>query len=110
MNAGYYKEIFDRYGGMMRAKQLDAEKVFYAKRQKLIQNGYIEKVRTGYYQWIDPEDFSEVGTVKHCSPMLFFVWTQRCCTTDTVTALLWSGTWPSAKIPESPVLESAILV
>ena len=72
MNAGYYKEIFDRYGGMMRAKQLDAEKVFYAKRQKLIQNGYIEKVRTGYYQWIDPEDFSEIGTVKRLFPDAIF--------------------------------------
>ena len=72
MNAGYYKEIFDRYGGMMRAKQLDAEKVFYAKRQKLIQNGYIEKVRTGYYQWIDPEDFSESGTVKRLFPDAIF--------------------------------------
>ena len=72
MNAGYYKEIFDRYDGMMRAKQLDAEKVFYAKRQKLIQNGYIEKVRTGYYQWIDPEDFSEAGTVKRLFPDAIF--------------------------------------
>ena len=72
MDAGYYKEIFDRYGGMMRAKQLDEEKVFYAKRQKLIQHGYIEKVRTGYYQWIDPEDFSEVGTVKRLFPDAIF--------------------------------------
>ena len=72
MNAGYYKEIFDRYDGMMRAKQLDEEKVFYAKRQKLIQNGYIEKVLTGYYQWIDPEDFSEVGTVKRLFPDAIF--------------------------------------
>lgn len=72
MDAGYYKEIFDRYDGMMRAKQLDEEKVFYAKRQKLIQNGYIEKVRTGYYQWIDPADFSEVGTVKRLFPDAIF--------------------------------------
>ena len=72
MDAGYYKEIFDRYDGMMRAKQLDEEKVFYAKRQKLIRNGYIEKVRTGYYQWIDPEDFSEVGTVKRLFPDAIF--------------------------------------
>ena len=72
MNAGYYKEMFDRYDGMMRAKQLDAEKVFYAKRQKLIQDGYIEKVRTGYYQWINPEDFSEVSTVKRLFPDAIF--------------------------------------
>lgn len=64
----YYKRIFDQYGGMMRAKQLEAEKVFYQKRQQLINDGYIEKVRTGYYQWIDPEDFSEVGTITRLFP------------------------------------------
>lgn len=72
MNEGYYKEIFDRYGGIMRAKQLDAEKVFYAKRQRLIKNGYVEKVRTGYYQWVDPEDFSEIDTVKRLFPDAIF--------------------------------------
>ena len=59
----HYKEIFDRYGGMMRTTQLAEEKVFYLQRQKLIEEGCIEKVRRGYYQWIDHEDFSETGTV-----------------------------------------------
>ena len=30
--------------------------------------GHIEKVRYGYYQWIDHEDFSEVGTVIRLFP------------------------------------------
>lgn len=63
-----YKKIFDRYGGMMRAKQLEEEHIFYVVRQQLIENGYIEKVRRGYYQWNDHDDFSEVGTVTRLFP------------------------------------------
>lgn len=64
----YYKGIFDRYGGMMRTTQLAEEKVFYPQREKLIADGYVEKVRRGYYQWINPDDFSEAGTVIHLFP------------------------------------------
>lgn len=46
----HYKEIFERYGGIMRTKQLGAEDILFRKIQKLIQEGYIEKVRYGYYQ------------------------------------------------------------
>ncbi len=63
-----YKNIFDRYGGMMRTKELEKEKLSYRKVQQLIADGHVEKVRYGYYQWIDPEDFSEVGTVIRLFP------------------------------------------
>ena len=59
----YYQNIFAQYGGMMRTQQLEKEKIFYKTRQMLIEQGCIEKVRTGYYQWVDHDDFSEVGTV-----------------------------------------------
>lgn len=59
----YYKRIFDRYDGMMRTNQLAEEKVFYQQRQTLIEDGYVEKIRRGYYQWVNPENFSEVATV-----------------------------------------------
>ncbi len=62
------KEIFERYGGIMRAGELDKEKIFYRKLQRLIQEGCVEKVRPGYYQWIDPEDFSEAGTITRLYP------------------------------------------
>lgn len=68
----YYKKIFDRYGGMMRTTQLAEEKVFYQQRQKLIEDGHIEKVRRGYYQWNNSEDFSEVGTVIRLFPDAIF--------------------------------------
>ena len=64
----FYKNIFDRYGGMMRTTQLAEEKIFYPQREKLIADGYVEKIRRGYYQWINPEDFSEVGTVIRLFP------------------------------------------
>lgn len=68
MSIEYYKSIFDQYGGMMRTKELQDEKIYYQKLQQLIQEGYIEKVRYGYYQWIDSDDFSEVGTIIRLFP------------------------------------------
>ena len=64
----YYKSIFDKYGGMMRTTQLAEEMIFYPQREKLIADGYVEKIRRGYYQWINPDDFSEVGTVIRLFP------------------------------------------
>lgn len=63
-----YKKIFDKYGGMMRTKQLQAENILYRPLQKLIQQGYVEKVRYGYYQWVNHDDFSEVCTVIRLFP------------------------------------------
>jgi len=68
MNVQQYKSIFKKYGGMMRTKDLNAEKIYYKSIQQLIEDGYIEKVRYGYYQWIDSEDFSETGTVIRLFP------------------------------------------
>ena len=64
----HYKRIFDQYGGMMRTKELQNENVFYRRLQQLIDEGHVEKVRYGYYQWIDEEDFSEAGTVIRLFP------------------------------------------
>lgn len=63
-----YRYIFDRYGGMMRTKQLQEEGILYRPLQKLIEQGYVEKVRYGYYQWVDHDDFSEVSTVIRLYP------------------------------------------
>ena len=63
-----YKKTFDQYGGIMRTKELQKENIFYRRLQQLIDEGYVEKVRYGYYQWIDEEDFSEAGTVIRLFP------------------------------------------
>lgn len=64
----YYKSLFERYGGMMRTSQLAEENVFYPQRQQLINDGYVEKIKRGYYQWVNPDDFSETGTVTRLFP------------------------------------------
>ena len=64
----YYKTLFERYGGMMRTSQLAEENVFYPQRQQLINDGYVEKIKRGYYQWVNPDDFSEAGTVLRLFP------------------------------------------
>ena len=52
----------------MRTKELGQEKIYYKNIQQLIEAGYVEKVRYGYYQWITPDDFSEIGTVSCLFP------------------------------------------
>lgn len=64
----HYKEIFERNGGMMRSMQLQNEGILYRPLQKLIEQGFVEKVRYGYYQWIDHDDFSEISTVTRLFP------------------------------------------
>ena len=60
--------IFHKYGGMMRTYQLSQEKIYYADIAFLLREGAIEKVRTGYYQWVDYENLSEVATVVRLFP------------------------------------------
>lgn len=67
-----YRKIFDQYDGMMRTKQLQAENILYRPLQKLIQQGYVDKVRYGYYQWLDHSDFSEVRIVNRLFPDAVF--------------------------------------
>lgn len=62
------KEIFDRYGGIMKTSELSQEKIYYADVVYLIQEGVIEKVRHGYYQWIDSDNQSEAVTVSRLFP------------------------------------------
>ena len=64
-----YKEIFNRYGGMMRSKELQQERILYRPLQKLIECGLVEKERYGYYQWVDQEDFSEITTLIRLFPV-----------------------------------------
>ena len=62
------KEIFEQHGGMMRTSELSREKIYYADINYLINAGLIEKVRAGYYQWIDPDNQSEAATVIRLFP------------------------------------------
>ena len=62
------EDIFERHNGMMRTHELYDAHVFYNDIQLLIERGIIEKVRYGYYQWIDSENLSEALTVTRLFP------------------------------------------
>lgn len=47
----------------MRIKDLQKEKNLYRTVQKLLEQDLVEKVRYGYYQWVNPNDCSEFGIV-----------------------------------------------
>lgn len=62
------KYVFDSHDGMMRTHELLEAHIYYKELNSLIENGFIEKVRYGYYQWIDRENFSEATTVTRLFP------------------------------------------
>ncbi len=67
-NLSDIKNTFDHYGGLMRTAQLSEEHIYYSNIVGLLRDGYIEKVRYGYYQWIDRENLSEAFTVSRLFP------------------------------------------
>lgn len=62
------KEIFAEYNGIMRTCELYQMRLFYNDIQSLIERGVIEKIRYGYYQFIDSENISEAATVMRLFP------------------------------------------
>jgi len=62
------KQIFDEHGGMLRTRELYAHKVFYNDVQQLVKDGLVEKIRYGYYQWIDEDNPSEARLINQLFP------------------------------------------
>jgi predicted transcriptional regulator of viral defense system len=63
-----YKAIFDRKGGILRTSDLTESKIYYCNIQKLIEEGYVEKIRYGYYLWVFEADFSEAKIINSLFP------------------------------------------
>jgi hypothetical protein len=62
------KKLFAAQQGMLRTADLYKARIFYNDIQALISAGIIEKVRYGYYQWIDRENLSEAATITRLFP------------------------------------------
>ena len=52
------KSVFDKYGGVMSTSELRKEGFYYKKTKKLQEEGMIEQVRRGYYQYVGENSFS----------------------------------------------------
>ena len=62
------EKLFQLHGGIMRTADLYKARIFYKDIQNLIMQGKIEKIKYGYYQWIDYENFSEISTIMRLFP------------------------------------------
>ena len=62
------KQIFDKHGGLLRTKDLYENKIFYKDIHQLIKDNLIEKIRYGYYQWIDENNPSEARLISQLFP------------------------------------------
>jgi predicted transcriptional regulator of viral defense system len=62
------KRVFNEHGGMLRTRELYANKLFYNDIQQLVKDGLIEKIRYGYYQWVDEDNPSEAHLINQLFP------------------------------------------
>lgn len=58
-----YESIFKQYGGIMRTFELKREGISHHILQELMEEGLVEKIKYGYYQWQDEKAFSEVSII-----------------------------------------------
>ena len=68
LSAKDVKEIFSKYSFVMTTAELNAEKIYYADIQQLIDKSIIEKVKRGYYHWIDALNGSETVIINRLFP------------------------------------------
>ncbi|WP_310601558.1 type IV toxin-antitoxin system AbiEi family antitoxin domain-containing protein [Anaerosporobacter sp.] len=63
-----YEKIFEKYNGIMRTCELTKEGIFYQRLQVLIEEGSVEKIKYGYYQWQDEKAFTEASVIASLFP------------------------------------------
>ena len=62
------KDLFEQHGFVMRTAELRAARIHYADIQRLINDGQIEKVKQGYYHWIEGAEAGEAAIIKRLYP------------------------------------------
>lgn len=62
------RKIFSDYDYIMTTAQLNAEKLYYRDIQQMLEEGLIEKIKRGYYHWIEDYGESEVVIIKTLFP------------------------------------------
>lgn len=63
-----FRKAFSNYNYVMTTAQLSASKIYYRDIQQMIEEGLIEKVKRGYYHWIEDYDRSEVIIINRLFP------------------------------------------
>jgi len=63
-----FRKLFSQHDYVMTTAELTASKLYYADIKRLIDKGLIERVRRGYYHWIENSGESEVAIIKRLFP------------------------------------------
>ena len=62
------QELFKRHYYVMTTKELLEAKLYYADIKKLLDEGFIERIRQGYYFWIKNRENGEIAIIKRLFP------------------------------------------
>lgn len=62
------RSIFGKHNNIMTTSELNDQKLYYAGIKQLLDEGHIERVKRGYYQWVTGVDFSEVDIINAIFP------------------------------------------
>lgn len=62
------KKIFDRHHYVMTTAELLEAKIYYADIKQLLDEGYIERIRRGYYHWIENCEAKEIDVINALFP------------------------------------------
>ena len=62
------KEIFKKYNYVMTTSELVNEKLYYADIKRLLNEKKIERIRQGYYFWIESSEIGEIAIINKLFP------------------------------------------
>lgn len=62
------KSAFEEHNNVLSTAELTSYKIYYADIQKLLNDGLIEKVRRGFYHWVDQSNSSEAVIINSLFP------------------------------------------
>ena len=62
------RKIFSKHDNIMTTAQLDSYRIYYADIQQLLSEGFIEKIKRGYYHWAETYGEQEVKIINRLFP------------------------------------------
>lgn len=62
------RELFIRHHYMMTTAELLEAKLYYADIKELLDEGFIERIRRGYYHWLEDGEVEEIAIIKRLFP------------------------------------------
>ena len=62
------RKIFSKYDYIMTTAELDSYRIYYADIQQLLNEGFIEKIKRGYYHWTETYGEQEVNIINRLFP------------------------------------------